>query len=139
MLTPAGHLYLIDFGVARYYSLGKVRDTIALGSPGFAPPEQYGKAQTTHQSDIYSLGVTIYQLLTGVDPSLTPFRFVSLHVLDSTLPRELDKLVLHMLETEATKRPTSVALVKQELHRIAEKQRLETSARGHAAHPNQPS
>ena len=119
MLTPGGQLYLIDFGVARYFKPGKARDTIAFGSPGFAAPEQYGKAQTTPQSDIYSLGVTLYQLLTGIDPSLTPFRFVSLHVLDQAIPVELDTLVIQMLEMDISKRPTSMASVKQELQRIA--------------------
>src|SRR5581483_1421993 len=47
MLTPQNKLYLIDFGVARQYKPGKRKDTIAFGSPGYAAPEQYGKAQTT--------------------------------------------------------------------------------------------
>jgi eukaryotic-like serine/threonine-protein kinase len=124
MLTPAGKLYLIDFDVARYFKPGKARDTIAFGSPGFAAPEQYGKAQTTSRSDIYSLGVTLYQLLTGNDPSLTLFRFVSLHVLDQAIPAELDALIMQMLEMDASKRPASMAGVKQELQNIAAQQRM---------------
>src|SRR5258708_3117784 len=124
MLTPAGKLYLIDFGVARYFKPGKVRDTIAFGSPGFAAPEQYGKAQTTPRSDIYSLGVTLYQLLTGTDPSLTPFRFVSLCILDQAIPAELDTLIMQMLEMDASKRPASMANVKQELQHITTQQQV---------------
>src|SRR2546428_4305870 len=45
MLTSDGYIYLIDFGVARHFKTGKARDTIAFGSPGYAAPEQYGKAQ----------------------------------------------------------------------------------------------
>lgn len=123
MLTPGGKLCLIDFGVARYFKPGKAKDTIALGSPGFAAPEQYGKAQTTPQSDIFSLGATLYQLLTGIDPSLTLFHFVSLHVLDKTIPAELDTLVMQMLELDVSKRPTTMASVKQELQRIAAQQK----------------
>jgi eukaryotic-like serine/threonine-protein kinase len=123
MLTPAGNLYLIDFGVARYFKPGKARDTTALGSPGFAAPEQYGKTQTTPQSDIYGLGVTLYQLLTGIDPSLAPFHFVSLHVLDKTIPSELDRLVMRMLEMDLSKRPATMTGVKQELQRIAAQQK----------------
>jgi WD40 repeat protein len=122
MLTPAGNLYLIDFGVARYFKPGKARDTTALGSPGFAAPEQYGKAQTTSQSDIYGLGATLYQLLTGIDPSLTPFHFVSLHVLDKTISAELDRLIMQMLEMDVSKRPATMIGVKQELQRIANQQ-----------------
>src|SRR5947209_9548155 len=72
MLTPRHELYLIDFGVARRFQPGKTRDTIAFGSPGYAAPEQYGRAQTTPRADIYSLGATLHQLLTGLDPSLSP-------------------------------------------------------------------
>ena len=123
MLTPGGNLYLIDFGIARYFRPGKAKDTTALGSPGFAAPEQYGKAQTTPQTDIYGLGATLYQLLTGIDPSLVPFHFVSLHVLDKNIPGELDTLVMRMLEMDISKRPATMTGVKQELQRIAAQQR----------------
>ncbi len=124
MCTADDRLYLIDFGVARYFRPGKSRDTIAFGSPGFAPPEQYGKAQTTPRSDIYSMGVMLYQLLTGVDPSLTPFRFIDLRVMDASLPAALDSLVMQMLEMEVDKRPASMDIVRQELQRIADKQKV---------------
>src|SRR5947208_13774430 len=71
--TPTGQIYVIDFGIARHFKPGQPRDTIALGSPGYAAPEQYGRAQTTPRSDIYSLGVVLYQLLTRKDPCDTPF------------------------------------------------------------------
>src|SRR5215467_5515269 len=78
MRTSAGQLYLIDFGIARYFKPGQARDTVALGSPGYAAPEQYGKAQTTPRADIYSLGAVLHQLLTTSDPSAAPFRFLPL-------------------------------------------------------------
>jgi len=62
---------LIDFGIARLFKPGQTRDTVSFGSPGYAAPEQYGKAQTTVRSDIFSFGVLLHQLLTGVDPSIT--------------------------------------------------------------------
>src|SRR5258707_8574489 len=46
MRTPGGKLYLIDFGIARRYTPGQSRDTQPLGSPRYAAPEQYGRAQT---------------------------------------------------------------------------------------------
>ena len=64
MLTSNGELYLIDFGIARDFKLGKVRDTTPLGSPGYAPPEQYGRAQTDRRADIYGLGATLQTLVT---------------------------------------------------------------------------
>jgi serine/threonine protein kinase len=45
MLTPEGKLYLIDFGIARFFTPGQKKDTTPLGTPGFAPPEQFGSAQ----------------------------------------------------------------------------------------------
>src|SRR5437763_6345842 len=75
MRTPTGQLYLIDFGIARYFKPGQAKDTVALGSLGYAAPEQYGKAQTTPRADIYSLGAVMHQLLTASDPSEAPFRF----------------------------------------------------------------
>jgi hypothetical protein len=68
MLTPAGVLKLIDFGVARTHKKGKAKDTIAMGSAGYAPPEQYGKGQTDARSDVYALGATILHLLTNLPP-----------------------------------------------------------------------
>jgi len=78
MRTPTGRLYLIDFGIARYFKPGQAKDTVALGSIGYAAPEQYRKAQTTPRADIYSLGAVLHQLLTTSDPSETPFRFLPL-------------------------------------------------------------
>jgi len=76
MLAPGQRVYLIDFGIARQFKPGQARDTIAFGSPGYASPEQYGKAQTTPRSDIYSLGAILHQMLTGIDPAESPFRFI---------------------------------------------------------------
>ena len=59
--TPTGKIYLIDFGIARYFKPGQAKDTVALGSLGYAAPEQYGKAQTTPRADIYSLGAVLHQ------------------------------------------------------------------------------
>src|SRR5712692_7331100 len=118
MRTSSGHLYLIDFGIARHFKPGQTRDTIPLGSPGYAAPEQYGRAQTTPQTDIYSLGAMLHQLLTGDDPAQTPFRFVSLQRQDQPAMERLQALLLQMLEMDVNKRPTRVAVVKQELEQI---------------------
>ena len=64
MLTRNGRIKLIDFGIARFFHPSSSQDTQLLGTPGFAPPEQYGKTQTDERSDIYSLAITLFQLLT---------------------------------------------------------------------------
>ncbi len=119
MRTPDGKLYLIDFGIARHFRPGQAKDTMALGSLGYAAPEQYGKAQTTPRSDIYSLGAVLYELLTGTDPSQALFQLAPLRLHKRPFPDRLDALLMQMLEKDASKRPESVATVKKELQRIA--------------------
>jgi len=115
--TSDGHLYLIDFGIARHFKPGQARDTIAFGSPGYAAPEQYGKAQTAPSADIYSLGVMLHQMITGEDPTLKPFFFAPLYMRG---PARLQSLLNQMLDMDASKRPEDIALVKQKLQSIAQ-------------------
>lgn len=65
ILARDGHIRLIDFDAARMGkdALEQEQDTRLLGTRGYAPPEQYGFAQTDTRADIYSLGVTLKQLL----------------------------------------------------------------------------
>lgn len=119
MITSQKQVYLIDFGAARYFKSGRTKDTIAFGSPGYAAPEQYGKAQTTARSDIYSLGATLHEALTGKDPAEDPFHFTPIRVPGQIIPPDLEALILHMVEMDMSKRPTSAATVKAELWRIS--------------------
>lgn len=117
--TPDGYLYLIDFGIARHFKPGQLRDTVYYGSMGYASPEQYGRAQTTPRSDIYSLGATLYKLVSGYDPSSSPFRFPPLQTFNQALPKEFVTLIEQMLSSDENNRPTSMLVVKQTLERIA--------------------
>lgn len=119
MLTPFGHIYLIDFGIARHFKPGQSRDTSALGSAGYAAPEQYGKAQTTPRADIYSLGATLHEMLTGHNPADTPFTFASIGLPQSRAHTELEQLVAQMVSVDSTKRPASVAQIRMTLENIA--------------------
>ena len=123
MRKPDGHIYLIDFGIARHFKPGQDKDTAYYGSMGYAPPEQYGKAQTTPRSDIYSLGVVLYQLFSGHDPSSSPFHFPLLQSLVPTVPTNLATLITQMLELDEDKRPANMAAVKQKLEQIADQRR----------------
>ena len=112
MLTPWGHLYLIDFGIARRYRFGQLRDTGPLGSPGYAAPEQYGRAQTTPQTDIYGLGATLQTLLTGLEP--LEIRMQSIPA-DVRIPRKLQALITQMMDSDPSKRPESMNKVRDSL------------------------
>ncbi len=120
MRTASGQLYLIDFGIARHFSPGKLKDTAPFGSPGYAAPEQYGRAQTTPQADIYSLGALLHHLVTGNDPAENPFRFAPLPISASTELAELDILIQRMVAMETGERLASSAGVKMTLQRLAE-------------------
>lgn len=115
MRTSDGHIYLIDFGIARHFKPDQTKDTAYYASAGYAPPEQYGQAQTTPRSDIYSLGVVLYQMLSGYNPSLTPFQFPPLRTLVAALPLELETLITQMLDQNHNKRPADVLVVRQTL------------------------
>jgi serine/threonine protein kinase len=119
MLTTEGHLYLIDFGIARHFKPGQMRDTIAFGSPGYAAPEQYGKTQTTSRADIYSLGATLHQMLTGDNPSDTPFYFATLQLRGQPTTRGLETLIMQMVDLDESKRPDGMDIIKQKLQSIA--------------------
>lgn len=69
MLRPDGTIALIDFGIAREYKYENYEDTTCLGTYGYAAPEQFGGlGQTDGRTDIYSLGMTAWHLLTGINP-----------------------------------------------------------------------
>ncbi len=69
LITPQGTLMLIDFGIARYFKEGQSNDTTDFGSPGYASPEQYKtEGQTDGRSDLFSLGVLLYEMISGQRP-----------------------------------------------------------------------
>lgn len=68
MLKPERDVIkIIDFGIAREYKEAKLADTTVLGTKGYASPEAY-TGQTDARSDIFSIGMTMHHMLTGVDP-----------------------------------------------------------------------
>lgn len=63
LLQSNGHIRLIDLGSARLCSVHEAGDTVALGTQGYAAPEQYGLQSTDFRADVYALGVTMKELL----------------------------------------------------------------------------
>ncbi len=72
-IDPTGQAVLVDFGIAKVFQTGQATMSGArsMGSAGFAAPEQY-RGGTDRRSDIYSLGATLYALLTGKPPPDAP-------------------------------------------------------------------
>jgi eukaryotic-like serine/threonine-protein kinase len=68
-ITPDGHIFLVDFGLAKVLHGSQATTTGARAmTPGYSPPEQYGTARTDPRTDIYSLGATVYAALSGIIP-----------------------------------------------------------------------
>ena len=57
MIDRDRKVYLVDFNISRELDGTKVRDTVAMGTRGFAAPEQYGFSESDIRTDFYSLGV----------------------------------------------------------------------------------
>ncbi|MHC9543409.1 MAG: serine/threonine protein kinase [Vulcanimicrobiota bacterium] len=118
MLTTEGTVKLIDFDISRHYKEGQRADTMLLGTPGYAAPETYGKAQSDARSDIYSLGATMHHLLTGINPQDMPFHFEPLETARPGLSKDLMGLLNAMLSMKPEQRPQNMDEVRKSLSRI---------------------
>ncbi len=106
MLTPAGRVVLIDFGIARLFR--QARKGTNIGTLGFAPPEQY-QGMLDPRSDIYALGATLHYLLTGRDPEQSPpFSFPPVAQLRAGLSPNLARAIDAALSYEIDRRPPTV-------------------------------
>lgn len=136
---------VLDFGVAKfavdehedddYQTLTQVGAII--GTPRYMSPEQCaGTAPLTPASDVYSLGIILYEMLTGVVPfsAETPLALAMKQVTEAprppreivpAIPRELERVVLHALAKHAADRPPDANEFRRELHAIAEELGLE--------------
>ena len=116
-ITPQGKAVLVDFGIAKVVDTGTMTAARAV-TPGFSPPEQYMMTGTTAQSDIYSLGATLYTLLTGrVLPSgPRPQVLQQPSVVNSNISQRTSWLVMKALEAEPKNRFQSVLEIKRALN-----------------------
>lgn len=99
MLKPDGKVKMIDFGTAKEFDVESLADTTALGTRGYAAPEQFGDARgrgihkTDARTDIYSLGATLYHVLTGKNPSEPPYVIKPIRDWDPSLSSGLEKII----------------------------------------------
>jgi len=93
MLKPEGNLKVIDFGIAREYKEQNLADTTVLGTKGYASPEHYGSRQTDARSDIYTLGMTLHHLVTGVDPRPADYIYASIRQWNPELSDGLEAII----------------------------------------------
>ena len=68
MISDDGIVKLIDFGIAREVKKEQGKDTVVLGTVGYAAPEQFGFHQSDARTDLYAVGVLCNEMLTGKLP-----------------------------------------------------------------------
>ena len=128
-ITPTGKVVLVDFGIAKVYepNMHTIAGARAV-TPGFSPPEQYGKGITDVQSDIYALGATIYTLLTGQEPpesveilakNAPPLPLVS--SVNSSVSEQVSSAIERAMQPEKALRFGNVVEFKAALHNKAVK------------------
>lgn len=115
MIQPDGSLKLIDFGIAREYKQESSADTTYIGTKGYAAPEQFGRAQTDARTDIYSLGVTVYHLLTGKSPYEPPYQFVPVRELNPELSAGIEYILHKCIQPEPMDRYQTVEELLEDL------------------------
>jgi len=118
MLTPQGEVKLIDFGIARFFKVGQTRDTVNLGTPGYAAPELFGGlGQSDPRSDVYSLGALLLQMVSGYDPvaAVTPFPLPATGSLMPGLPPHVEETISRATRVQPNLRHQSVVELRQAL------------------------
>lgn len=134
ILDEDGGLRILDFGLARFEGQDTITRTgEVLGTPLYMSPEQVkgGGVEVDYRSDIYSLGATLYQVLTLRPPfevarnREATSRLIldrdppSLRLLNPRVPRDLEAVVLHCLEKDPNRRYRTAEALAQDLRRSA--------------------
>jgi hypothetical protein len=131
-VDDSGRARVMDFGISRLVTLtGLTRGSQFMGTPHYMSPEQVsGKKDIDHRSDIYSVGVLLYELATGRVPfeGTTPVEVALRHLQDlpaaprrinPRLPSELERIILTCLSKEPDRRYGSAAELGAELDRLS--------------------
>lgn len=118
IILDNGKPMLVDFGIARLFRSGAGSDTRALGTPGYAAPEQYGRGQSDHRTDLYALGATLHHALSGQDPANHPFHFEPFGELRKDVPEGLERVILRAVSLKPEDRFQSAHDVRQALEGV---------------------
>ena len=135
LVSNEGRIKIADFGLARGALLGSTmtaESSVILGSVSYLSPEQVQRGVADSRSDIYSLGIVLFELLTGQkpyqgeDPVQIAIRHVNERVpapstLEPTIPAEIDDLVLRATDINPDLRPRDGGALMDELRSLSEK------------------
>src|SRR6266516_1201675 len=112
--------HLVDFGIARADIALNARrkQTSALGTPGYAPPEQY-QGNADPRSDLYALGATLHHLLTNREPrNYPPFMYPPVRTLTPQLSPEVERMIARAVNNDMTQRYQSAQAMKRDVDDI---------------------
>lgn len=112
--------HLVDFGIARAEVVRNAqrKQTSALGTPGYAPPEQY-QGNADPRSDLYALGATLHHVLTMRDPrDYPPFTYPPVRTLNAQLSPEVERVLTRALNNDVDLRYQSADEMKQDVEEI---------------------
>lgn len=123
LLDDAGALNVVDLGIAREFKAAddQRKDTVAFGTQGYAPPEQYGCAQTDARSDIYALGCTLWHLLAGCPPPME-FPLPSVRTVNPQVSEACDALIRRCTQLDRAERYQTCAHLARDIQRILDGQ-----------------
>ncbi|HSI87650.1 MAG TPA: protein kinase [Pyrinomonadaceae bacterium] len=116
----SGRVMLIDFGIARSISQKEEKGVTAVGTMGYAPPELFS-GNVEPRSDIYSLGSTMFHLLTGADPQSNPLLIFDFQKnprprqINPRLSDQMERILMRSVEYSAEARFSSSAEMRRVL------------------------
>lgn len=108
IITPHKEIRVIDFGIARYYKSENTRDTVLAGTKGYTAPEVLAGMQSDNRSDIYSVGLLFYELLTGKNLLEPPFQVRPVKESNSGLEKWLDVVIAKATDFNQTNRYSNI-------------------------------
>jgi serine/threonine protein kinase/ABC-type branched-subunit amino acid transport system substrate-binding protein len=112
--------HLVDFGIARADVAKNARrkQTSALGTPGYAPPEQY-QGNADPRSDLYALGASLHHLLTNRDPrNFPPFSYPPVRAVNPQISVETERVIAKAVNNDVTQRYQSATAMKRDIDDI---------------------
>ena len=117
ILNEEGYLFLIDFGIARYASPERTKDTYFLGTRAYAAPEQFGVFRSDEKSDVYAFGMTLYYLLGRHKITEAPYKRREMESWLTEYSEDFIHLVYACSHPQREKRPESFSEI---LNRLSE-------------------